>query len=186
MYETLALVELAVWLGLPAWIANSTPVVFGGGRPIDGGKRFLDGRRILGKGKTVRGFVAGVFSGTLTGLIQSVLAPQLEPVMEQYVIVTPEMEMILFMTVPVAFALSIGAMIGDLTGSFVKRRVNIMSGGPAPVLDQVGFIVMALIVVSPLAHPGYTYVIVLVAITLLVHWLSNAVGYVMGYKQHPW
>ena len=66
MYEALALLELSIWLGLPAWIANATPVIFGGGRPIDGGRFMRDGHRILGDGKTIRGFIVGVFFGILT------------------------------------------------------------------------------------------------------------------------
>ncbi len=186
MYEVLALIELALWLGLPAWIANSTPVVFGGGRPIDGGRVFRDGRRVLGSGKTIRGFVAGVFFGTLAGLVQSTLAPYLKPILDQYVTVTIEMERILFMTVPFAFALSFGALLGDSVGSFFKRRVNIRSGGPAPILDQLGFILVALICGSLILQPSYPYVVLLLVLTLAIHWFSNAVGYVLGFKEHPW
>jgi len=38
----------AIWFFLPAYFANATPVVLGGGTPIDLGRNFLDGRRILG------------------------------------------------------------------------------------------------------------------------------------------
>jgi len=186
MYEVLALIELAIWFGLPAWIANSTPVVFGGGRPIDGGRLFRDGKRILGSGKTVRGFAAGVFFGTLTGFVQFILAPYLKPLLNQYVTVTIEMEQILFMTVPLAFALSFGALLGDSIGSFFKRRANIRSGGPAPILDQLGFILVALICGSLILEPSQLYVVALLTMTLAVHWLSNAVGYVLGFKKHPW
>jgi len=70
MYEELALIELAIWFGLPAWIANASPVLGGGGRAIDGGRFYRDGRRILGDGKTIRGFIVGIIFGVLTGLGQ--------------------------------------------------------------------------------------------------------------------
>ena len=38
----------AIWFILPAYFANAAPVVLGGGPPLDMGKKFLDGRRILG------------------------------------------------------------------------------------------------------------------------------------------
>jgi CDP-2,3-bis-(O-geranylgeranyl)-sn-glycerol synthase len=186
MYESIALVELAVWLGLPAWIANATPVVFGGGRPIDGGRVLSDGHRLLGDGKTVRGFVAGVLCGTLTGLAQLLAAPYLTPLLEQFVIITPDMTNILFMTPIAAFLLSLGALVGDLTGSFLKRRIDIQSGNPSPVLDQLGFIIMALLFASPVMLAGPSYIIVLIIITLVVHWASNVMGYVLGLKKHPW
>ena len=63
MYEVLALFELSIWLGLSAWIANATPVRGGGGRPIDGGKLFRDGRRILGDHKTMKGLRGPLYIG---------------------------------------------------------------------------------------------------------------------------
>ncbi len=186
MFEELAVLELAIWFGLPAWLANATPVIFGGGRPIDGGKMFRDGRRILGDGKTIRGFITGVFFGTLTGIAQAYAAPYIKPLMEQYVIVTPEMDAVLFMNVNVAFAMSIGALLGDMLGSFIKRRVDLRSGGPAPVMDQLGFILMALLMAAPFIQPNYVFVAVLIGFTLIIHYVSNVLGYILGFKKDPW
>ncbi|MFW9955398.1 MAG: CDP-2,3-bis-(O-geranylgeranyl)-sn-glycerol synthase [Candidatus Thorarchaeota archaeon] len=186
MYETLALIELAIWLGLPAWIANATPVILGGGRPIDNGRFFRDGRRIFGDGKTIRGFIAGVFFGTLTGVGQSLAAPYLEPLLELYVEVTPSMQHVLYMSIPAAVFLSVGALLGDLIGSFLKRRIGIQSGNPSPVLDQLGFILLGLILASPFIQPEGVYVGILVITTLGIHWLSNAIGHLVGIKDHPW
>lgn len=36
---------------LPAYIANATPVLFGGGMPVDFRRKFIDGERLLGDGK---------------------------------------------------------------------------------------------------------------------------------------
>jgi CDP-2,3-bis-(O-geranylgeranyl)-sn-glycerol synthase len=186
MYETLALLELSVWLGLPAWIANATPVVFGGGKPIDGGRLMRDGHRILGDGKTIRGFFVGVFFGTLTGVGQYILAPYLMTIMAEFVTVTPSMEYVLLMTIPVGFLLSVGALAGDLIGSFLKRRISVQSGGPSPILDQLGFIIMALLFAYPLLKPEGIYTVILIIITLVIHWVSNALGYLLGFKKNPW
>jgi CDP-2,3-bis-(O-geranylgeranyl)-sn-glycerol synthase len=186
MYEIIALIELALWLGLPAWIANATPVIFGGGRPIDGGRVLSDGYRLFGDGKTIRGFIVGVFFGTLTGIGQILAAPHLKPLMEMYVEVTPQMDAVLFLELPVVVLLSVGALLGDLVGSFLKRRVNVKSGNPSPVLDQIGFILLALILASPFIQPSPEYVIVLVIFTLGIHWISNALGYLLGLKKNPW
>ncbi|MHA2378594.1 MAG: CDP-2,3-bis-(O-geranylgeranyl)-sn-glycerol synthase [Candidatus Thorarchaeota archaeon] len=186
MYEALALLELSLWLGLPAWIANAMPVIFGGGRPMDGGRVFSDGYRILGDGKTVRGFLVGVFLGTLTGVAQYLSAPYILPVMQQFVTVSPEMEYVLFMTIPAGILLSTGALIGDLFGSFLKRRVNVQSGAPSPILDQLGFIIMALMFAYPLLQPDSAYVAILIVMTLGIHWLSNTLGYLVGLKENPW
>ncbi|MHA1480099.1 MAG: CDP-archaeol synthase, partial [Candidatus Thorarchaeota archaeon] len=82
--------------------------------------------------------------------------------------------------------LSVGALLGDLVGSFLKRRINVKSGNPSPVLDQIGFILMALILASPFLQPSAGYVVVIVFITLGIHWISNALGYVLGLKKNPW
>jgi CDP-2,3-bis-(O-geranylgeranyl)-sn-glycerol synthase len=186
MYEELAIFELSIWLGLPAWIANSMPVVFGGGMPIDRGQYFRDGRRFFGDGKTIRGFIVGVLCGTLVGLTQVALGPFLRPILSQYVMITSDMDVVLLMTLPSAFLLSFGALLGDLVGSFLKRRVNIKSGNPSPVLDQLGFIIMGLIFASPILQPAPEYITILVLTTLFIHWISSAMGYLLGFKKNPW
>ncbi len=186
MYEEIALLEIAIWFGLPAWIANSTPVIFGGGTPIDRRRVFRDGHRLLGDGKTIRGFVVGVLLGTLTSVVQGAVAPHILPVLMEYVVVTTEMQALLFIDPITGFLLSLGALMGDLVGSFAKRRIDVKSGNPAPVLDQIGFIIMALIFVSPIIQPAAVYVYILVAMTLGVHWVSNAIGFLLGLKDNPW
>jgi CDP-2,3-bis-(O-geranylgeranyl)-sn-glycerol synthase len=186
MYEELAILELAVWLGLPAWIANAVPVICGGGRPIDGGAVFRDGNRWLGDGKTVRGFIVGVIFGTLVGVAQFLLAPTLKPLLGLFVTVTPEMNYVLSMQVPAAFLLALGALTGDLIGSFTKRRLGLTSGASSPVLDQSGFIIMALIFAAPVLQPEAIYAAVLILTTLAIHWISNAIGYLLGLKRNPW
>ena len=54
----------------PAYCANGAPVLAGGGLPMDFGKNFLDGKRILGKNKTFRGFFFGLLIGGLVGLVE--------------------------------------------------------------------------------------------------------------------
>ena len=186
MYEELALIGLALWLGLPAWIANATPVIFGGGKPIDGRCFFRDGRRILGDGKTIRGFFAGIIFGTMTGIVQNIAVPFVRDEMGRYLTVTPDMDVILNMSILVAFLLSLGTLVGDMVGSFLKRRINIKSGGPSLMLDQLGFIIMALLFAAPVLVPSPQYPILLIIITLAVHWISNALGYLLGFKKNPW
>jgi len=44
----------ALYYIFPAYCANGAPVLFGGGRPIDGGKKLGDGKPIFGSHKTIR------------------------------------------------------------------------------------------------------------------------------------
>ena len=43
----------------PAYCANGTPVLAGGGTKMDFGRNFVDGKRIFGNNKTFRGFFFG-------------------------------------------------------------------------------------------------------------------------------
>ena len=58
---------------LPAYVPNSAAAALGGGIPIDGYRTWRDGRRIFGDGKTVRGFIGGVASGCIVGIVQITL-----------------------------------------------------------------------------------------------------------------
>ncbi|MCK4567680.1 MAG: CDP-archaeol synthase, partial [Candidatus Thorarchaeota archaeon] len=90
------------------------------------------------------------------------------------------------MQVPVAVLLSVGALTGDIVGSFIKRRVDVKSGNPSPFMDQLGFIIMALIFAYPIIQPGSIFIAILILMTLGIHWISNALGYLIGIKKNPW
>ena len=64
--------EALLFIG-PSYVANAAPLLFGGGTPLDGGRNFIDGKRIFGYHKTVRGFFAGVIAGTIMGVAESLV-----------------------------------------------------------------------------------------------------------------
>jgi CDP-2,3-bis-(O-geranylgeranyl)-sn-glycerol synthase len=166
--DLLQLLGTAIWFILPAYVANATPVVLGGGAPIDGGKLFTDGRPIFGAGKTLRGFVAGLMGGSIVGVLQGVVVGQL---------CTYTM---------LGLLLALGALAGDLFGSFIKRRLDIPRGGAAPVLDQLGFVVFALLFASPLMLPSWEVILTILIITPPIHLATNFVGYKLGFKSKPY
>ena len=168
MNEVIGIIGSALWFILPAYVANATPVVLGGGAPIDGGKLFTDGRPIFGAGKTIRGFVAGLVAGSIVGVLQGVVVGQL---------CTYAM---------LGLLLALGALIGDLLGSFIKRRLDIQRGGAAPVLDQLGFVVFAMIFASPVMLPGWEVILIILLITPPIHIATNFVGYRLGFKSRPY
>jgi CDP-2,3-bis-(O-geranylgeranyl)-sn-glycerol synthase len=165
--DVLGLLGAAIWFILPAYVANAAPVVLGGGRPIDGGRKFRDGRPIFGPGKTVRGFLAGLIAGSVIGIIQSLVTGSCT-------------------LAAVGFLLALGALVGDLFGSFVKRRLNIPRGGAAPVLDQLGFAIFSILFSSPLGFPGWTVAITVLIITPPIHLGTNFCGYMLGVKDRPY
>jgi CDP-2,3-bis-(O-geranylgeranyl)-sn-glycerol synthase len=158
---------------LPAYVANGAPVVLVRAverpRPLDMGRNFIDGRRILGDGKTFEGLFGGLLSGTAIGLVVSLLLPgtfrsPIEPV-----------------------TLSSGAMLGDILGSFAKRRIGISQGGPLPVVDQTGFLAVALLLAWTIFGPkewsdAFT-LLLLFLVTALLHLGTNAGAYLLGLKE---
>ncbi|MEM3816256.1 MAG: CDP-2,3-bis-(O-geranylgeranyl)-sn-glycerol synthase, partial [Candidatus Bathyarchaeia archaeon] len=120
----------ALYYIFPAYCANASPVLFGGGKPIDFGRKFIDGKPIFGPHKTYRGFIFGLLVGTLVGYVQEFIAPT-------YGLPAG--------SVLRGFSLSLGALTGDLIGSFIKRRLNLKPGAPLPVIDQLSFVIFALL-----------------------------------------
>ena len=150
---------------LPAYCANAIPVLLGGGRPMDGGKVFSDGRPIFGSHKTVRGFVSGLIVGTLVGFGLSLVTDY---------------------SVLLGFAVSLGALLGDLFEAFAKRRLRYAPGASLPVADQLDFVLGALLFSYLVSPPSWQVTLVVLVITPPIHLLTNFVAYHLGVKKEPW
>ena len=169
------LVELLLFL-VPIYIANSSPVVLGGGMPLDMGATLSDGKRVFGDGKTLRGFVAGTLAGTVAGGVVAIVYPLPYFYSSQTQFVA-------------AFVLAFGTLAGDALGSFIKRRSGVGSGRPF-VLDTIMFLIVALVLVYPLTNAGALYttlnVAFLVLLTLIIHPVTNMLANRAGLKNVPW
>ncbi len=157
---------------LPAWFANSSPVVLGGGTPMDFRWNWTDGRRILGDGKTWRGFFGGIVVGTAAAALEAFSMGSY--IAESFILV--------------GLLLSIGTLVGDAVGSFVKRRMGTPPGRPSFVMDQLFFFVFALLFAAPVLPPyiDATAVAFLAVLTLLAHMVSNWIANRLGLKKVPW
>jgi CDP-2,3-bis-(O-geranylgeranyl)-sn-glycerol synthase len=156
----------------PAYVANATPVVavklLGKAHPIDNRLYLPDGRRLLGDGKTIEGLIAGIAFGTLTGILINVFIFQL------------------FRTFYEILTIATGAMAGDILGAFIKRRLGLPQGHPAPMLDQLGFLIASLL----LTHILFTLpqwldiftIILLLVLTFAMHVGTNLFAYSVGLK----
>ena len=179
----------ALWFFLPAFVANPAAVLFGGGRPIDLGRTLRDGERLFGDGKTWRGLVGGTAGGALLGLLLS--AP--------FLVLASSSSWSLGSTVPEALGasavLAFGALLGDLAGAFVKRRMHLPRGAKASGLDQYDFVLGALLL--SLAIPSWSLprffsgdallgLLAIIVITPALHRAVNLIGYRIGRKREPW
>ncbi|WP_407453640.1 CDP-2,3-bis-(O-geranylgeranyl)-sn-glycerol synthase [Methanobrevibacter sp.] len=165
---------------LPAYFSNGSGLVFGGGMPLDFGKSDSKGNRWIGDGVTWRGLIAGTIVGTVTGAIQGIIAPYIIQTFGQYIttpIITNVPEGII-----IGFLLGFGALLGDAIGSFLKRRLGIGRGNPAPFLDQLDFIIVALILVSLVVKLNLLVIALAIILTLFLHLLTNTCAYLFGLK----
>jgi CDP-2,3-bis-(O-geranylgeranyl)-sn-glycerol synthase len=152
----------------PAYCANATPVLAGGGTRMDFGKNFYYGKRVFGNNKTFRGFFFGWGVGIGVGLVESLVFG--------------------FQNYPVLFSLLIplGALLGDLTGAFIKRRIGIAPGGLLPIVDQVDFVVGAIVFSIPSAIINWQLAVAVLLITPPIHLFTNFLAYKMKLKRNPW
>jgi CDP-2,3-bis-(O-geranylgeranyl)-sn-glycerol synthase len=149
----------------PAYCANAAPVLVGGGLVMDFGKNFVDGKRVLGNNKTFRGFFFGLAIGIAVGLVESML-----------------------FNYPFLFSLftPLGALLGDLTAAFLKRRLGIAPGGLFPIVDQVDFVVGAIVFALPLEMVNWELAVAALVITPPIHLLTNIGAYKLKLKENPW
>ena len=133
----------ALWIILPAYIANASAVLVGGGTPIDFGKKWKDGKRILGDGKTWRGLITGAIVGMAGGFGLSIVAIYANNSDFKFLGLSDFGQFPLM--IPMVGAICFGALIGDITESFFKRRVGKDRGEDWIPFDQLDFIVGALI-----------------------------------------
>jgi len=149
----------------PAYFANAAPLVLGGGASLDGGRSLADGRPIFGPHKTVRGVIAGIVVGTLIGLAESLVDPRLATA---------------------GFMIALGAVLGDLLGAFVKRRLNVEPGKAFPVLNQLDFILGSVVLGYPFFQVGLISILLVVVVTPPIHLATNYGAYRLGIKKTRW
>ena len=149
----------------PAYCANAAPVLAGGGLAMDFGKNFVDGKRVFGANKTFRGFFFGLAVGVGVGLVEWMLFGY--PFL--FCLLTP-----------------LGALLGDLVAAFLKRRLEIAPGGLFPVVDQVDFVVGAVVFALPLGVVYWELAVAVLLITPPIHLLTNVCAYKLGLKKNPW
>jgi CDP-2,3-bis-(O-geranylgeranyl)-sn-glycerol synthase len=134
-------------------VANGTPVIaaklLGKKRaiPLDGNATLSDGRPLFGSSKTIRGV-------TLSVVVTVACAP------------------LIGLDWEVGFVVALGAMIGDLFSSFVKRRLGMSASSKFIGLDQIPesllplLVCMALLPLTPFSVAIATFLFFVGALVL--------------------
>lgn len=142
-------------------IANGVPIIVAavcghrGAWPVDGGRRWTDGRRLLGDAKTWRGVM---------------LAP----------LATGLGAVLLDWPATVGVVVGVAAMLGDLLSSFIKRRLDVPTSGMALGLDQIPEALLPLLAVagvfglsgSTIAATTAGFVVLELSLSPILYWLG--------------
>ena len=178
-YSTLECVFTVLLIMSPAYLANTIAVLTGGKYPIDQGKLHSDGNRILGDGKTWSGLIGGTIGGMIVGYGLIVF-------IHEYIWES--------LNLSILFLLSFGALFGDMTASFYKRRQNLQRGDKFPLLDMYDFIFMSLLLCLIFEREwllswildGWVPLFTILILTPFLHRGVNIIGYKIGVKNEPW
>ena len=212
----LSLSLMVLWLYLPGFLANTFAMMWGkwlpktgyGPWPIDGGRTMKDGNRILGDGKTWNGLIGGsLTSGLLCVLLVSLMGdvPTSNNI-ESGVFAHPltgyegtwfDLGSVAMSAFVLGSFLGFACLIGDSTGSFIKRRRGLKREGDvsskAPLLGTLPFAIMvflwgqlflqdSLLSDTELILP----MVIIVVITPILHRSFNLIGYYIGWKDVPY
>ena len=199
----------------PAYLANTGAMLFGKWIPdatglpkipIDQGRNWYDGNRILGDGKSWNGLLGGSFVSALLMLTSHTLWEERsfensKPFVDPLELTNESDWFWLFNDSLTAFILGfllgLACLIGDSLGSFIKRRRGLKREGDisskAPILDTMPFAI-SIFLFGFILFPGQILtqdvlvmpIIILLIITPIIHRLTNILGYRMGLKDVPY
>lgn len=197
---------LVLWIFLPGFLVNTFAMMWGkwlpktgyGPWPIDGGRNAWDGNRLFGDGKTWNGLIGGsLTSGLLMVLMASTVHEGqacgifVDPLLDH----DPSMSRGLWAMI-VGTLLGFFSLLGDITGSFFKRRRGLKREGDisskAPLLDTLPFAMMVFLL-GWLLLPGIhgssdllAPIAVMLVATPVLHRSFNMLGYAIGWKDVPY
>jgi len=168
MSEDLAsLVEWITHYYLAPMVANAMPVLISGNKPIDSGALFIDKKPLLGRNKTWEGLLAGLLGAYLVASVISAITGD-------------------HCILPLAIGAGFSALLGDIVGAFIKRRLGLPPGAPAPLLDQLDFFTATTLyyyllgVHEVISRP--MYILLTALIIVILHVSSNLLAYLAGLK----
>ena len=182
--DVITILLYSIYLMIPAYFANGSALVFGGGTPLDFGKYAWDGRRLIGDGCTWRGLIGGGLLGMVVGGLLGFLSDY--GIASYYFNLSASHITLVSGSIPqgllIGLLLGFGALIGDAIGSFLKRRLNFERGKPVPLLDQLDFVIFALLFVSLIVNLTWEMILIIFFISVFLHLGANMFAYAIKIK----
>lgn len=194
----------SLWLFLPAYVANMTPVFAAKVFPrwdakMDRGRMHRDGRPVLGPNKTWRGLISGIVVGAAVAGVQAI--SRWSDALTDFGLADGGWAA----PITIGAAMGLGTGLGDAGKSYFKRRTGRTGGAPWVPFDQLDFVAGGLLfafIASQLLSlsgvtgenwwqlellgPNWPRLLVLVLFTPILHFLVNIIGYKLKLKKVPW
>ena len=148
--------------------------------PVDFGHK-LGQETIFGENKTYRGIIVGTIGGILTAYLQSLIYQYHPSTHALFLFPYTGLGWLYW-----GFLLGFGALLGDLVKSFFKRRLHLKNGKPFFPFDQLDFVIGGLLLGAIFYLPPWPQIIVLIVFTPLLHFLANALAYLLKLKKVWW
>lgn len=172
MNEFLAL----LYLFLPAFVANSTPVLVQY-VPILRHWNTPVHAKWFGTHKTYRGLLFGGACGVFVSLFQYVLRD-----VGFFASITL-LHHTFSQSVLVGFLIGFGALVGDAMESLVKRRMRIGPGEALPYWDGADSMIGSIVFLSPVYFVPISGILFLLVIGPLLSLCTNCISYALGLKE---
>lgn len=128
---------------------------------LDGGRRFVDGRPLLGPAKSWRGLAASL-------------------------LVTPLVAILLGLGWELGARLALLAMAGDAMASFTKRRLGVPPHGRVPLLDQLPEALLPLWLMRGELGLGWGQVLAVALAFMLVDMVLSPLLYQLRIRRRPY
>lgn len=176
----------AFWFFLPSGIANMTPVFASHmpffkkySYPLDFYKK-INGKRIFGDHKTIRGIILGVFMGIVSVFLQQYLYLQFSFLRDISGLNYSNTQPLIL-----GGLLGLGALSGDLFKSFLKRQLNITEGNSWIPFDQLDYIFGGIIFSYLYVQFAIKIYAFIFAIYFALHILTTIIGFYLHLKEKP-
>lgn len=162
---------------LPAYFADMAPVFFKQtlsslDRPMDYGLKF-GGKDLLGRHKTVRGALVAIIAGMIVFHLQQVLDINSIIRYSDY-------------SIFLGFLITFGAVFGDISKSFIKRRFGIAPGKSFIPADQIDAVVGAIIFSAFMIDYTLFQMTFMILATLILKIITNHAGYYLKIREEKW
>ncbi len=174
----LFLIFQLIYLLLPAGMANMTPPMAKpllsklALSPIDGGLSFR-GKALFGSHKTWGGSLMGILAGIAMAYVQFLLYPSFKLVS---ILDYADWAWI-------GFLLGLGAIVGDLVKSFMKRQIGIKPGQTWVPFDEIDFLLGSVLLIAPYYFVGWMDFVLIITVGFIFHILVNLLGFYLRIRK---